>query len=326
MSKVMNVYACGGAGVNTVGRALPLFKNSMIGMCEFTPAFIDTSMSNICHFDIDDKLTYLFEGIDGSGKLRSMNYQTVAEKSKEILSNFKPSDDINLIIHSASGGSGSVIGPVLAAEMLNKNKPFILLVIGSSGSRIEINNTIKCLKGYEILADKNDRPVIIHYLENNQSNLRGQTDKDALTFMSLVSVLFSGTHKELDSADLKNFMDYTTVTSYPSKLISTDFYLNDVILEKSEKAYTMATIAKDRHESSVMVDYHAVGYMTDEVKEGFVHELPLHCAVIDGRIQRVMDNLQAIEKEFAEQTDIGRSKKIVDKNDSQNANDNCIIL
>lgn len=99
---VMNIYACGGAGANVASNFLKFSKKKESGFAQLVPYFIDTSKSNI-NSAIPQDQTFLVDGLDGSGKKRNANYETISECYKEILHTFKPAD-VNVVIHSASGG------------------------------------------------------------------------------------------------------------------------------------------------------------------------------------------------------------------------------
>jgi cell division GTPase FtsZ len=164
---IINVYACGGAGIN-LGSQLVKFNNRKDpGFAELKTFFIDTSKSNI-QSNIPEDNIYLVDGLDGSGKKRDTNYVALAECSKEILHQFKPAD-INIVLHSASGGSGSVIAPILVSELLSRKSLTIVILIGSTSSRIEAENTSKTLKSYEMISHKRNMPVIAAYKENSPS-------------------------------------------------------------------------------------------------------------------------------------------------------------
>ena len=324
--KTLRVYACGGTGVNLASKFAKLIKDPALGMCIHDIAYMDTSLSNIRHSDVNEDSVYHFEGKDGSGKLRAMNYEEVVKKAPEFMSAFRPSEDINIIVSSASGGSGSTIGQVIAAHLLERDLPFVVLLVGSTYSERELINTTKVLQGYENMSSKHNRPIIVHYLENNEINSSGENDRQALDFMTLISLLFSGHHKSLDSADLRNFMDYTTVTSYPAKLICMDFYSDKVDIHKGEKVYTMVSLGVDRVAPDILVDYHAEGFMVEAIQEGYPHPLPLRCITVDGRIQGNMKNLQEKMDLHMEQKKVGLSDRIVDKKISSEATDLGIIL
>lgn len=83
MSKKLRVFGCGGAGINLVTHYFG--KDAEAGMAEMAPALIDTSRSNLMGRKIDEDSTYLVEGLDGSGKIRSENYDSINKTIKQIL-------------------------------------------------------------------------------------------------------------------------------------------------------------------------------------------------------------------------------------------------
>ena len=149
-AKTLQIYAAGGAATNIAARFNKMRDQTSPGFAKISTRFIDTSRSNI-DTSIPDSDVYLFEGMDGSGKLRRSNYATISERSKEILHRFKP-QDTNVVIHSASGGSGSTIGPVLVSELLERGENVVVVLIGSTGSLIETENSLKTLQSYEAIS------------------------------------------------------------------------------------------------------------------------------------------------------------------------------
>lgn len=101
-------FLAGGAACN-IGREL--YRRGTAGevqpgFAEVKLTFVDTSRSNI-PAGVTDEL-YLIQGmsdvkIDGSGKVRTTNYEPVKIAIPEILHRFTPGD-LNVVIHSASGG------------------------------------------------------------------------------------------------------------------------------------------------------------------------------------------------------------------------------
>lgn len=323
----IRIYACGGAGVNILGKNLGLFEKHTDGMSEYDIAFLDTSMSNLKHLDrIDLSSIYIFKGRDGSGGLRSMNYEAIIGEHGDVLTDFKPSQVLNIVVHSASGGSGSVIGPVIASELIKRGLPVMVLLIGSTSSRIEVNNTIKVITGYDVMAQMYSKPVLIHYLENSSSQTRSMTDASAISFISVMSLFFSGVHQELDSSDLLNFMDYTVVTPHQPKAVMIEVYEETVVLEGSEKVYSALSIAKEDCTLGCMVDYHAVGYMNNFVAENMTAYDQIHAITVDGRLQIDLGRLSSLEAKYGEESSLRTPKSLASKDAVSSSDSLGIIL
>ena len=122
----MTVYACGGCGVNLLTPFVKNLGKAEPGFAEIHPVFIDTSRSNLKGEYPEDNL-FLIDGLDGSGKKRDANYKIINEKAPEVLHRFKPTP-FNVVIHSTSGGSGSVIGSVLTSALLARGENVVVMM------------------------------------------------------------------------------------------------------------------------------------------------------------------------------------------------------
>lgn len=323
--KNLQIYAAGGAATNVAARFNKTRDQVSPGFAKITSRFIDTSRSNIDP-SIPDSDVYLFEGMDGSGKLRSSNYATIAERSKEILHRFKP-QDTNIVIHSTSGGSGSTIGPVLVSELLARGENVVVLLIGSTSSRIETENTLKTLQSYEVIAQKRNKPVVAYYRENAQGMSRGEVDQQVYYTLLMLSVLFSGQNREMDSADLTNFLNYHNVTNYGPSLVGLDLFSKDITLKTNEVLMSVATLIDENTSSdfSGLAEYQTTGHMPEALKDNNRLELPLHIATIAGYFNSTVKRLQDRIGAYDDHRRASVVKPIVN-NASANATDDGLIL
>lgn len=319
----MKIYAAGGCGINIISRIARSLKKE-IGTSEIQAVFIDTSRSNIST-TINASSIYLVEGLDGSGKKRDSNYNAINETSKDILLQHKPAD-INVVVHSASGGSGSVIGPVIVSELLARGETVIVLLVGSTGSRIETENTLKTLKSYEVISSKRNRPVVAYYRENTKDKPRGHVDEDIISIIDVLSAMYSGDNRELDSADLSNWVNFQNVTSFQPKLSALEFYSQNPITQKGEALISMVTLTNDRTtvDNEIMVEYHAVGYIPDETNERFKSEIPLHACITAGSFINLASQLESKLRSYSEQRNAVVEKGIASK--SEDATDDGLVL
>ena len=274
------LYGAGGAGINLVANFLKHNGKKEAGFADIQTFFLDTSSSNLLSKEPEDHV-YIIEGIDGSGKKRDSNYRIISERSNEMLHRFKPGD-INVVIHSASGGSGSVIGPTLVSELLDRDVPTIVIMVGSSDSRIETHNTVNTLKSYEVISQKRETPVIAVYYENSSDSPRGEVDQRIKTTIILLAAIFSGENRELDSADLHNFLAYQKVTSFKPKLSYLDFFSKKIELQRDQTVVSLVTLTDENTTSAVElpVEYQAVGFVSEQAKNSVDVALPIHVAII----------------------------------------------
>ena len=106
MGNKISLYCAGGAGIN-VGAMFESYRDKVEpGFAEIVINYLDTSKSNL-GFNPPNESVYLIDDVDGSGKQRGKNHKVISERSKEMLLRFPPTD-LNVVIHSASGGKLSV--------------------------------------------------------------------------------------------------------------------------------------------------------------------------------------------------------------------------
>lgn len=291
------MIGCGGMGINIAKKFVGKKEE---GFAEYDVFFCDTSKSNLTG-TLDESKTYLFEGLDGSGKLRKSNYDVISERAKPVLQKVKPSD-VTILVTSCSGGSGNVIAGILANEILKKEGIVVLACVGSTDSKIETENTIKTLKTFDSISSKNEKPLLAMYIENDQERGRGAVDHIIESNVILMSMFFSGANRELDSSDLKNFIRYDKVTSYGSRLTLLDFFSGPIELGRDQSLVSLVTLTDDNTSSAsnVPVEYQAVGFMADNVKTKAQVKLPIHMAAIGNHFHNVVDRLEAKLKEINE--------------------------
>lgn len=297
----VNVYACGGCGINIASKLIEYENNNVEGLADLDVIFLDTSYANLNRNKEHNK-TYVVDGLDGSGKIRAENHKQIGECILDILQTFKPSD-LNIVLSSGSGGSGSVISPSLVQELLLRNLPTIVITVGSTDSRIELENTIKTLKSYDAIAQIRKAPVNSIYFENSKDNPRKDNDQNIVTNILALLALFSKQNKELDSSDLHNWLFYNRVTSYDPHLSHLDFYMDEVKVAKPKTVISVATLLLDGDDTSTNsnLEYQCVGYTTKEVMQIFNAKNPMHIGIVDGVFTEIVKKLNKTLVEFDEE-------------------------
>ena len=200
----ITMYCTGGCGINIGSQLITGPKVEEEGFAKVTPVFIDTSKSNLNKLPKDSPI-YLIESdskvIDGGGKVRASNYEEIRARNLDILNKYKPGD-LSIILHSASGGSGSVIANELLSELLNRKVPVMMMTVGSSDTLMELSNTVKTLKSFENTAKVRNTPVSMVYYENSEATPRKVVDNNLINTVAFIAALYSRQNEELDSADL----------------------------------------------------------------------------------------------------------------------------
>lgn len=305
---MINVYACGGAGGN-IGKQI---KN--LDMDVF---FIDTSNSNLKDIKTDN--VYLVEGMDGAGKRRATTYEGFKGLAEEVLIRFKPSTDLNVVVSSLSGGSGSILSPLLVKELIANGSNTIVIGVDSRSSVIEIDNTISTLKTFKSISDAVDRSISLFYVENSS---RKEADKKAINLLELLALLVNKElTEEFDTSDVHNFINYDKVTDNEPGVAILEVNANETILpEKGTTIVSTVLLTKDTGASinPAIPEYLATCIVTDP-----------NYSLADIRMDNVLGKLVHLVKDLEEQSKELKDNKRINKHQSlevDNANSDGIVF
>lgn len=301
----ISIYGAGGAGCNIVlnyvdipadDPSKPLYPKSILNI-------LDTSDSNMKAARTKVN-SYLVPGLEGAGKHRTKAFEGVSSQIIQILNDHKPSP-MNLVIFSASGGSGSVIGPLVTAELLRRNLSVVCIVIGSTTSAVETDNTHKTLRTLQSMAANGNtggRPLIMYYLENGSTKTdytgsRVANDLRIEEVIRQLALLFSGNHRELDRTDLVNWLNWkATSPDIPAQLAEVlVFKDNGVATVDAFKGAVIGTASILGDDDDPVPDldqpYSCVGYINPATKE--YAEIPNHHYIITGvRLPQIFRGLE----------------------------------
>lgn len=196
---MLRVYAAGGTAINIAKKS----KDLDVDFC-----FLDTSDSNLKNVNREN--CFILEEVGGAGKDRSIAHQHFKDLAGDVLIRHKPSNDLNIVSFSISGGSGASMGPLMVKELIANNYNTIAVAVDSRNSIIEIDNsirTLKTLKGYTNVTKKS---ISMFFVENTN---RQDEDERVLNFISLMSLLVNKQNTdEFDMRDLKHFINFDAVT------------------------------------------------------------------------------------------------------------------
>ena len=205
----VRIYACGGFGLNVVRKLEPYD-----GM---ETCFIDASSANRANEIPEDQL-HLIQGIDGSGKKRSLNVKPISDEIPAILDKFTPAD-FNIVVFSAGGGSGSVIGPLLLSNLIKSEHTAVVVMVGILESSVTIKNTLDVIKGFEALSAKTNMPVAVSYHQNDEGVPRSVVDGEVIYVLKALSQMTNQRHSELDTKDVDNWVFFNRVTGVSAQLV-----------------------------------------------------------------------------------------------------------
>lgn len=302
------VYAAGGCAINIITPLANELSDTQ-GYAKMEIAAIDTSRSNLLkHYDTSKMPFYFIENrnmevTDGSGKVRSTNLQAVQQSIPDILAQHRPGD-LNIVLHSGSGGSGSVIAPSLVSELLARDQNVIVILVGSSFCMKEQKNTIDTIMSYQAIAQARDRAVPVYYLDNSERSMSHNNDQARLMILFL-SMVWSGENHGLDRRDLYNFLNYNKVTSYPVGIVGVGLVgAGDPLpeLKRGTLISTMVSIIREGEDPNpnTIVAYHSYGTLPDYMDVAVQIKTPVHLYTIQGHFSDILKELNKRHQEHSE--------------------------
>lgn len=191
----IRVFGTGGAGKTA---AIRFSKLNIQGIPITT---IDTSGVPV---SVDGVETIKIGDLSGSGKLRKDNIDPINNFVAEYAANADFAD-INIMLMSFSGGSGSVIGPLMIDEILRQKKIAIIVGIVDTESDVDTVNGLNCLRTLDNIADnrKGYVPLILFDNNNGRGTVDRGIDKTLYHLMMILTVPYIG----LDNNDRIKFLN-----------------------------------------------------------------------------------------------------------------------
>lgn len=323
----VRLYACGGGGINMGSKIDKLAPSNSDAFAQLEVFYTDTSKSNL-HASIAEEKVYLIDGLDGSGQVRKENHVSISERVRDILQTFKPVD-LNIVLSTGGGGSGSVIAPSIVSELLAKDFPTIVICIGDDSTKKYTENTLNTIKSYDHIATKlRQKPVVMFYLQNSPEMTRARVDERVQALVASLCLLYSRRNAELDSKDLYNWLNYQNVTSHHAGLAALTIMdsINPANLSKLGNLISIATLTTNEVEPALPIrpEVQYVGYANDAFSSGeFL--APYHYITSDGIFADVAAQLSGVLKEADEQSAARLRKTSISSNADQ-ATDNGLVL
>lgn len=279
--RTFRIFGVGGLGINIAKayQADPLIADSPM------VAYADTSRSNLD--STNEPFSYLIDGVDGSGKKRDMNAAPIRKHVAPLLSEFPPAD-FNVVIFSASGGTGSTMGPLLIHELMLRKKPVIAVIGGDSDSAIAIGNTLNTLRSLSGLSGKMNIPVTAVYEEMTLGSQRREVDGLLQRSIDALRVLTSGLNDEMDTQDLAHWLNYSVVTPHLPGLGILHIYNTNERLDDLYGALSVASLyaSPDEPHGAVKSSYRTTGYT------GSQGSSPLHFVITQDGLTAVVESLE----------------------------------
>lgn len=262
----LRLYGAGGAGTNIIGSWNDMDGTSDQGTAKCLIAYADTSRSNL-PAEVDDSKVFLLADKDGSGGVRRENHTDIGRNVPGLIQKHPPGD-LNVVAFSASGGSGSVFGPLIIKELIKAKAPVVAIVIGSEESAIRRANTLNTLKSLDNIARQSGVPVVIAYFHNSPDTKRSEVDTRCRYTLATLAVLASRRNRELDMADLSHWLEFTKVTAVEAQLSLLHVYDTPENVDAASNPISVASLLKDADQKSysVMPEYSTTGFPRDKIE------------------------------------------------------------
>lgn len=239
-----HIYACGGGAIDITAAQATITDS--LGFSDAVISRIDTSFSNITENMPSDSV-YVLEGADGSGSERRHNYKPIMKAMNQILARFQPGD-YNIVLFTTSGGSGSVLGPLIVSELLSRKLPVVALIVNTCGSKTEIDNSIDTTKSLSGIVNNVKLPLVFSEVTVNASKSFDAAAREVRGTLSMLLSLFDSKNVGLDSRDITNFLQYTNIRGGNPSLVHLDVFTDETIGQiAGEYPQSMASLYKDEN-------------------------------------------------------------------------------
>lgn len=210
----MRIYGCGGGGVN-IGKEY-LEEGHSSDVANIDVCFVDTSDSNLEDRLIDK--TWLFDGLDGSGAIRQENADAIAKAVPDIIRKFPPAE-MNVVVFTLAGGTGSVAGPLILKKLLEEGHMAIGIVVWAQQAIKNAENTVGGVKTLDSISRSTQAPAIVQLGFNKAGVVSDKSvDNEAHLMITSLAALCSRRNHGLDTADLKSLFNFTKSTKAQAQL------------------------------------------------------------------------------------------------------------
>lgn len=307
----LRIYACGGTGINIASR---IESNGDCGVyANVAQAYIDTSRTNL-NSSIKEEDVFIVPRLDsqlhrseGSGKNRGANEEAIADAVDAILSKFPPTE-LNVLVFSGSGGTGSVAGPLLADALLEDNQNVICVVVGTEESSRSSKNTYGTLMSLEAISEAHGVPLTVNYHHQGRTDIRSEIDMAVLGNLSAFAILINRKSLAIDLEDIHNLLNYNNVVDVEPGLTLINVYNDTKLLEEEHADKAVIGLggmlrSTDTILPNVGALYDTIGYYTTKDESLVDIFYVVSKAGMDGILNRMLENEKRNERLLHSQRD-----------------------
>lgn len=267
-NKKIGIYGCGGGGTNLLAMTEKKIKSEALGevYAPYAAVYIDSSESNFDSLIPAGAEKYRIEGMDGAGKIRDDMLDAARREAPNILFKY-PSQDVNILVCSAGGGTGAVLATVLAEKMWAEGKRVIFVSPASIESGKTAKNSLAHIRTLNNRAKALNQTSVLFY-DNNEAGNEKRNDVDRGMIMGICAILdlYSGKHREMDTKDVESWLNLSKSANLQPQLVLLDIDTNIEDAKARQYPISMAAIysAADASKGSPSADYLSEGYRRDE--------------------------------------------------------------
>lgn len=316
MKSKLIVTACGGAGISIADKVINKLCELGDGFAEVNTMYIDTATNNIEKIEHDRNNFWLVKAkgfnstnISGSGGERRTNADDIMANVKEYLDHFKllkkVTNEYHAVIFSASGGSGSVIGPAVIKNFLERNIPVFAVMVGDSSNGLAAINTQNTISTLDSISKLTNKPLMVIYSNNQAFADKGlmeaekKVNRILFNTLSTLSLFLSGVNEALDFKDMEGFIDqshFRTLNVKPG-LYGLSIHSKDVSIPKDSMPIIARTLTLDNLPSDINIEtgHHKVGFVTSENAINiYKDQFPLHAITLSNYFNSEVTTLKRI--------------------------------
>ena len=323
MSKII-LHLCGGTGINIGDKELSKISQFGEGFTPLEFNYLDTSLANISKIEPlgkfwqVTKLKLTDAQILGGGGERRTVFKDILEFIPKYIDekglHKRVTGEYHIVVFSASGASGGLIGTALIQKLLAIHIPTIAVVIGDSSNALYATNTLNTLASLNNIAIKAQKPLSVVYANNNAFRT-GSTDGQGIQIVNDrlrnviggLSLFLSGENQELDQKDLEGYIDqstYTTINVAPGLYGLTVNGCGEVTIPEGGVPTVARTLTLPDIPGTINgldLLHHKIGYITNEnAIKIFEKQVPLHLISYSNFFATESEALQSAVKRYQE--------------------------
>lgn len=358
MSKLI-CHFCGGAGINISDKVFTQIAELGDGFSEVVFNYLDTSLSNITKIDRKGEFwqittrSHTKAVINGSGGETRTHATDIAVNIQEYLDSKKYTKPVNgefhVVVSSASGGTGAAANPILVNNLMQRDIPVIVVLVGdggidvknpsagASGSALTAMNTLNTIANLSRFASMRRKTLCVVYTNNSfykggeQSSIK-DANKTIFNTMAVISLFLSGKNEAIDYQDMLFFLDQTKYTrlSIPEGIYGVVIGSGNEINHPEEWTITgvrSLTTDKDDFRLNVMAPHQKTGKVTDEnALSVFDGQFPIHLVSFANFFKEEERRLKQSTDIFAEKIGQFHNDEIGGTSDGKIDDDTGLIL